>query len=118
MIPIKVNRFVVGHVTNDYFVKTLRSSRHFLKKPPAIAFDIQSIEQAKANGAKTILIRDVDNNLYFRATIKKLNEEGFEFNRGHGNQIAMILDKWIRDCIVCFDKDYIIKGTDCGCPNE
>ena len=118
MIPIKVNNFVVGHVTNEHFVKTLKSSKHFLKKPPAIAFDTQSIEKAEKSGADRILIRDIDNNLYFRTTIKKLKDDGFEFNRGHGNQIAMTLDKWNRDCIVCYDKDYIIKGTDCGCPSE
>ena len=117
MEKIQINNRIIGHVTHEHFVKTLRESKHFLKKPPAIAFDVETLDKALELKAHTVFIREIDNNLYYRAKIKKIMEEGFTFNRGHGNQIALVLEKWMRDCIVCFDKDYIIKSVDCGCPD-
>ena len=37
--PVKVNKKVVGNVDGDTLNKTLESSKHFLRTPPAIAFD-------------------------------------------------------------------------------
>ena len=48
--PIFVGTRVVGAVKGDTFFKTIRKS-HFLRKPPAIAFDTNSLEQAKQAGA-------------------------------------------------------------------
>jgi len=118
MVRILVNKKMVGQVTDGYFFKTLKSSRHFLRKPPAIAFDVESIDQAKEHDAHTVLIKDIDNNLYYKAPIDKIKEMGFDVNRGHGEQVALGLEHWSRDCIVCFAKDYVIKGLDCGCPSE
>ena len=113
--PIIVNGKKVGQVFKDVFYKELRQSKHFLRKPPAIAFDINSVEQAKQLGAKHIMIKDTENILIFRASIKQLELDGFKFDRGHGEQIALGLEKWSRHCQVCLGKDYIIKGVDCGC---
>ena len=106
---------IIGYVQNGTLVKTVRSSRHFLRKPPAIAFNVSTIERAIDADAENILIFDTENNLYFTSTMKKLEHDGFEFNRGHGEQIALALDKWERHCPVCYQRDWAIKGVDCGC---
>ena len=49
--PVRVGRHVVGHVLGDTFYKTLQPG-HFLRNPPAICFDISSLADAEALGAR------------------------------------------------------------------
>ncbi len=91
---IKVGNKVIGRIEGEEFVKPLRSSIHFLRKPPAIAFDVQSLHQAKAMGANSVKIRDLDTELVYRAPIELIFSKGFQFNRGYGEQIALTLEHW------------------------
>ena len=49
--PVRVGRHVVGHARGDTFYKVLQPA-HFLRKPPAICFDISSLADAEALGAR------------------------------------------------------------------
>ena len=93
-MKIKVNNKVVGEVVDNVFIKNLDSNKHFLKKPPAIAFDVSSINNAMIEGASYVKINDKSSDNSYTATIKDILNKGFKFNRGFGNQIALPIHMW------------------------
>lgn len=84
---------VVGQVRGDTLHKTIRA-RHYLRKPPAIAFDVAVLEQAERAGAHFVEVRDADTGTIFRTTIHHIHERGFTLNRGYGEQIALPVNGW------------------------
>ena len=91
---IMVGKAIVGFVENGIFYKKLHSSRHFLKKPKAIAFDVDSLDQARKLGAKQVKIFDLDSGIVYSISIDIIYQKGFTFNRGYGNQIGLTLNHW------------------------
>lgn len=87
---------VVGRVENDTLHKTIRGSKHFLRKPPAIALDLAALDQAEQAGASRVEVVDVETGTRYRATIDHIREAGFQFDRGYGEQIGLELDGWVR----------------------
>ncbi len=79
-MKIKVNNKVVGEVVDNTFIKNLNSDKHFLKKPPAIAFDISSLNNASISGAVYVKINDTktdsDEDTVFAITVNR--NEGIE----------------------------------------
>ena len=95
--PIYVGSKVVGKVEDNTFYKSIHGSRHLLRRPPAIAFDISSILDAESVGATYAKVTDLDSGHSYHAPIKKIIEKGFNLNRGFGDQIALLLSEWRRD---------------------
>ena len=93
-IPIKINNRVIGKVENGVFIKNVIGSRHFLKKPPAIAFDISTLTKASQHGAITVKVKDTTTDIVYTSSMNKITEKGFEFDRGYGKQIALIMKEW------------------------
>lgn len=91
---ISVGTQVVGKVLNGVFTKRVCGSRHFLRKPPAIALDIDTLEQALRLGATKVEVYDMESGMFYRAKIDLIFEKGFRFNRGFGDQIALCLSRW------------------------
>jgi len=91
---ISIGTQVVGKVLNGVFSKRVRGSRHFLRKPPAIALDIDTLEQALRLGATKVEVYDMESGIFYRAKIDLIYEKGFRFNRGFGDQIALCLNRW------------------------
>jgi hypothetical protein len=91
---IRVGKKIVGKVVENEFVKKVHSVKHFLHKPPAIAFDVGSLEQAQKLGATQVKIIDLDSGIVYKVTIELILEKGFRFNRGYGNQIGLTLNYW------------------------
>lgn len=91
---VRVKNKVVGVVQDGIFKKKVNGSKHFLRTPPAIAFDIDTINSAKQGGAKHIEIFDKDSNNFYLTRMAKLEEKGFEFSRGFGKQVAMVMSDW------------------------
>lgn len=85
---------VIGQVKDGVFRKSISSKKHFLQKPPAIAFDVVSIKDAEMYGAETIDVLDKDTGKHYTTSIKKLWEFGFLFDRGSGEQVALRLPYW------------------------
>jgi len=85
---------VVGEVKNGIFSKKVKASKHFLRKPPAICFDVVSLEQAKKAGATHIEIEDTETGKVYRAPLKLIWRKGFLLNRGFGEQIGLALNYW------------------------
>jgi hypothetical protein len=87
---------MVGGITGDVFHKTVQASKHFLHTPPAIAFDLDVIAQAREQGARIAEVRDSESGRVYRAEIARIWSKGFPVNRGHGEQIALALNEWNR----------------------
>jgi len=91
---IKVGNKVVGEVVGGTFVKRLHSKTHFLRKPRAIAFDLDTLTQAQELGASLVRIVDLDTDLIYIVSIELIYEKGFYFNRGFGDQLGLTLNHW------------------------
>jgi|TARA_B100001245_G_C22752749_1_gene364449 hypothetical protein len=91
----------VGWVENDIFYKRIHGSKHFLRKPPAIAFDRISIMSAIEYGALKVRVLDVETDVVYSTTMRDLEDNGFNINRGHGEQIAMGMKRWKAECRIC-----------------
>lgn len=74
--------------------KRVRGSVHFLRRPPAIAWDTVALEQARALGATRCEVRDVETGVVYVAPLDALDRYGFDLDRGHGLQRALPLDRW------------------------
>lgn len=92
--PIRVQGRVVGQVEGRTFRKTVRGSKHRLRRPPAWALDVASLDEAEALGARFVEIHDVESDLLYRASIADIRQWGFVLDRGHGLQIALRLEFW------------------------
>ena len=93
-VPIYVSGRVVGHVEGDTFYKTLRASVHFLRRPPAIAFDVSSLFDARDAGATKVHVTDSETGRVYVARIADILRDGRRFDRGFGEQIYYLLSRW------------------------
>jgi len=93
--PIYVGRKIVGEVQDDVFLKRLIGSKHFLRVPPGIAFDIDSLKQAEKAGARKVKIIDKETGKIYRAAISTIWAKGFHKNYcGYGPQIGLEMHLW------------------------
>src|SRR4051812_364846 len=88
--PVTANGRTVGTVVGHEFQKTIHE-QHFLKKPPAIAFECASLDAAEQAGATFAVITCFESRATYIALISMIRERGFSFNRGFGAQIALPL---------------------------
>jgi hypothetical protein len=88
---------VVGHVIGDIFYKKVSGTKHFLRSPPGIAFDVSSIEAATKAGALFLNVMDGDTGCIYAASLATLGMKGIRLNRGHGAQIALPMAHWSID---------------------
>lgn len=94
-IPVcRADGKVVGDVRGDTFYKTLSASRHFLRMPPSIGFDMDTLNAAERNGARIVQVTDKDSGKIYRALIYTIRRRGFTVNRGYGLQLALRLKFW------------------------
>ena len=93
-VPIYAGKRVVGTVERGTFRKRVRGSRHQLRQPPAWAFDVGTLRQAKAAGAERLRVEDTETGTVYTATLDTLRRHGFELDRGAGRQWALTLDHW------------------------
>jgi hypothetical protein len=94
--PIYVGTTIIGRVRGDTFYKRIHKG-HYLLKPFSVAFDVQSILDAQKAGAVNVNVRDMDSGKTFVATIQTILDKGLRFNRGHGNQIALVMKEWTEE---------------------
>jgi hypothetical protein len=92
--PIFVGRKVVGRVEGDVFSKSIRGSRHMLRHPRALAFDVSTLNEAEMIGAKWVEVFDLDYKTVYRASIRLIWEKGRRFSRGFGEQIFLTLENF------------------------
>lgn len=92
--PIYAMGHRVGKVANGVFVKHVKGSKHFLRRPRAIALDVQSLADAEQAGATEVHVHEDESGIVYRAKIVDLRVYGFEVSRGYGPQIALRLARW------------------------
>jgi hypothetical protein len=92
--PIRVGKFIVGHVRGDTFYKTVSGSKHFKRTPPGIANDVSVISDALNAGADCLEVTDRETGTVYRASIELINNKGIRFNEGFGNQINLLFQYW------------------------
>ena len=93
-IPIYIRGRVVGYVEDGVFRKRLRGSVHFLRRPPAIAFDLSTLYDAQSAGAERVHITDTETGREYVARIDDILRDGKRFDRGFGKQIYYLLTRW------------------------
>jgi hypothetical protein len=84
----------VGVVVGDEFRKSIKSETGYLREPPAICFDVQSLRDAEQAGARFVVITNKDDGRVHRASIAKIWRDGFSVNRGFGQQIGLSLSNY------------------------
>ena len=85
----------VGNVANGVFTKTVRGSKHFLRKPPAIAFSARTLCEARQHGAHTIVVTDSETGNRYTAPLKDVIENGRSIERGgFEQQIYWPMENW------------------------
>ena len=89
-----VNGRIIGGIVGNTFRKHLCGSKHFLRRPPAIAFDRDALRQADAEGATDLLVIDDETGREYRTSIKNFWAHCFAVRRGHGDQVALGLNRW------------------------
>jgi hypothetical protein len=97
-VPIYLGNTVIGEVVEmpkgRLFRKTLHGSKHILKRPPAIAFDLDTLRQVELAGGTAIEVKDVETDIVYYATLTTVWTKGFALNRGFGDQQALLLSHW------------------------
>lgn len=86
---------IVGHIENGVLFKRALL-HHQLKRPPAWAWDVDILEQARAAGCQWTEIECTETDEIFRASLATFDRRGFNFNRGYGEQRALPLAYWQR----------------------
>lgn len=89
MTKIAIDGRIVGTVIAGVFIKHVEVSKHFLRTPPGIAFDIASLKQAEQAGAHYVLIVDKETQKQYCATTHDIRVKGIAFERGYGEQICL-----------------------------
>jgi hypothetical protein len=77
-----------------YSQKKVDSESHFLRKPPAIAYDATVIQQATKAGVVYHVVFDKHTGECWSAWHQTILDQGFELDRGYGRQIALDLKYW------------------------
>jgi hypothetical protein len=86
---------VIGKVQNGIFKKRISGSKHFLRKPPAIAFSVENLTQAEQAGAIKIEVTDKDNGCVYFCTLEHFKRYSWELQRGgFERQRALALSRW------------------------
>ena len=94
---VKLDNKVVGTVSGDTLSEQVDSSKHFLRTPPAIAFDELALSKAEELGASKIKVKDKLTGITYYSSIEAVRSRGFTFNRGFGNQIGLSLTEWSKN---------------------
>jgi hypothetical protein len=88
---------VVGYVRNRTFHKTITASRHLLRTPPSICFDVVSLHEVEAAHGQYIEVTDRENGTVWRAALGTVWAKGRRLDRGHGEQWSLGLAWWAKD---------------------
>ena len=88
---------VIGRVTGGTFEKTIQGSKHLLRTPTALGFDVSTLEDAERAGAAAVAVTDSETGRVYRADIADIRRYGFSVVRGFGRQIALPLSAYSVD---------------------
>jgi hypothetical protein len=84
----------IGKVLGDCFYKSIKGSRHMLRKPQAIAISLDALMQAESAGAVYVEVLDHETGTRYQTSLEHIRKAGFAFERGYGRQIGLPLECW------------------------
>lgn len=84
----------IGFVAEGTFHKQIQGSKHLLRTPRAICFDVSTLRDAVAAGATRVEVTDTETQTTYSTTFDRLRERCFPVQRGFGNQVGMTLEHW------------------------
>jgi hypothetical protein len=94
-IPIYEAGRRVGSVRGDFFLKTIRGSKHIWRKNPSIGLSLASLQAAKEAGAARACIRDSETGKEYHASFLTIEEKGIHYTfPGWEPQIFLRLEWW------------------------
>ena len=85
---------IVGMVRDHELVKRVQESKHLLRSPRGWAIDAYALSVARTLGALGVCIEDTETGKVYRADLATIDTHGWQFDRGHGRQIALPLHYW------------------------
>jgi len=93
--PIRrADNTTIGWVRGDLLYKMIRESVHLLRKPPAIAWDVEALIKAQNMGARNLEVRGLETNQIWSTDMETLWYLGYAIDRGHGEQQILELGHW------------------------
>ena len=93
--PIRAaNGHIVAEVVGGVLRKRIQASRHFLRQPPAIAFDLCVLAEAERLGASQVEVLDRESGCIYAAPLWAFERWGLRLDRGFGRQAALRLERW------------------------
>ncbi len=87
------NGKVYGVIENRTLKKRIVGTKHFLRKPPAIAIDADLFQRYRAE-FDTIEVQDVETGAVYRLSARSFEALAFPLERGYGQQLAVVLSRW------------------------
>lgn len=94
MASILVNRKKVYTVSGDTVSKEISGSKHIMRNPHAIFFDIQSLREAESLGAKIITVTDKETGDVYTATLPLVWQKAIYKNYGYGEQVGLAVNSF------------------------
>lgn len=91
---ILVNGKKVGTVSDETFYKEIRGSKHIMRTPHAIFFDIASLQVAESYGAKFLHITDKETGEVYTATIADVWQYAIERDYGFNLQVGLAVNRF------------------------
>lgn len=76
-----------------YLIKSCKS-KHFLRQPPAIAYDCSIIDLAQAYNVEYLVVTNIETKAKYRISFADFKQKSFGINRGFGPQLACTLENW------------------------
>ncbi len=93
-ISLKLRSGQIGGVIfGDVLRKTIQT-RHLLRKPPAIAIDVEVLATAEQRGVLHCEVQDTESGVTYDAPLADFWTFGFLLDRGFGKQQALPLQRW------------------------
>ena len=72
-----------------FLSKTVSGSKHFMRTPPAIAFDQVVIDQAQWHQCQYVQVTDRETGDIYKTGLHMFQEKGVPVVRGFGKQVAL-----------------------------
>jgi len=85
---------VVAVISGGVLRKAVSASHHFLRVPPAIAFDTSILDAARQAGVSRVEVTDRETGRVYTAALADFDRWGVPINRGFGEQRALPLARW------------------------
>ena len=89
----KIIKKEINGIESTVLEKTLRT-RHILRNPPAICYDLSIIDQARAYGVQYFVAENIESGWIYTILFDLFLEKSFKIDRGFGKQLGCCLSEW------------------------